>query len=239
MKKKSIIIIPTYNEATNIEAIIKQIFALPLDVDILVVDDSSPDGTYKIVQKLIEKFRDKLYLLINKDKKGLANAYIKGFKYALNLNKSYDYFVEMDADFSHNPKYIKSFLNYILDFDIVIGSRYIKGGRVNNWSLQRKIISYFGNIYAQAVLGIDIKDTTSGFKCFKREVLESIDLSSIITDGYAFQIEMNYKAYLKGYKIKEIPIAFIDRVVGDSKMSSRIFFEAFFKILLLRIKTTK
>ena len=234
-----LVIIPTYNELDNIEIILKETFQLNLGIDILVVDDNSPDKTYEKVQELIDKdiYQNQLHLIVREKKDGLARAYITGFKYA--LEREYKYIVEMDADMSHNPKYLKDFKESIKEYDLVIGSRYVEGGGVVNWSFIRKLISFGGSFYARTILGIKIQDVTGGFKCFRREVLESIDFDNLITAGYAFQIEMNYRSAIMGYKIKEVPIIFEDRVAGVSKMSKKIFIEALLKVIVLRLNKNK
>jgi len=231
-----IVIIPTYNEIENIEKIIEDIFLMDLAIDILVVDDNSPDKTYKKVEKLQKRYKNRLFLLKRDSKDGLGKAYIDGFKFALKSDKNYNYFIEMDADFSHNPIYLTYMIENIKNFDLIIGSRYVKGGKIENWSYLRKIISFGGNFYAKWILKMGINDLTSGFKCFRREVLEEIDLNGISSLGYMFQIEMNYIIFKKGFKIKEIPIVFTERRFGKSKMSKKIFFEAFWKVLFLRFK---
>jgi dolichol-phosphate mannosyltransferase len=235
----ALVIIPTYNEIDNIETILEETFKLQLGVDILVVDDNSPDKTYQKVQELIDqkKYGEQLHLIIREKKDGLARAYITGFEYA--LTQEYSYIIEMDADMSHKPKYLKDFLREIQEYDLVIGSRYVAGGGVVNWSLLRKAISFGGSFYARTILGIKIQDVTGGFKCFRREVLEAINFDQLITTGYAFQIEMNYRAAIMGFKIKEVPIIFEDRVAGLSKMSKKIFIEALLKVILLRVHKNK
>ena len=234
--KKGIVVIPTYNEIDNIGIIIEKIFALDLNLDILVVDDSSPDNTYGKVRELIDDtYPDHLHLLVRKKKEGLGKAYIEGFKWALANPDHYDFIIEMDADLSHNPKYLPRFVEEIDTYDLLIGSRYVKGGGATDWPLFRKAISYGGSLYSRLILGVSIKDITGGFKCFRREVLEQMDLDDIITSGYAFQIEINYKAALKGFRIKELPIVFEQRVAGKSKMSKKVFVEALGKVLALRM----
>jgi dolichol-phosphate mannosyltransferase len=232
---RGVIVIPTYNEIDNIEVILKKIFELELGVNILIVDDNSPDKTYAKVQEFIntKQYGDMLHLIIREKKEGLGKAYIEGFKWCLSGN--YDFIIEMDADLSHNPKYLSKLIDNINEYDLVIGSRYIEGGGVINWSPLRKLISFGGSLYSRLILGITIKDVTSGFKCFRREVLEAINLDKILSTGYAFQIEMNYRTTLKGFKIKEIPIIFEDRLAGKSKMSKKIFIEALQNVILLRI----
>ena len=232
---KGIIVIPTYNEIENIEIILEKVFSLNLGVDILIVDDNSPDKTYEKVQEIIDNklYKDALHLMIRENKEGLGKAYVAGFKWC--LARKYDFIIEMDADLSHDPKYLPSFLENIKEYDLVIGSRYVQGGGVVNWSLLRKFISFGGSTYARTILGISIKDVTGGFKCFRREVLEAIDLDNIISAGYAFQIEMNYRTILKGFKVKEVPIIFEDRIAGQSKMSKKIFIEALLNVVTLRL----
>jgi len=232
---RGIIVIPTYNEIENIEVILAKVFSLELSVDILIVDDNSPDKTYVKVQELIDAdtYSGQLHLMIRQNKEGLGKAYVAGFKWC--LERDYSFIIEMDADLSHDPKYLPSFIENIKEYDLVIGSRYVKGGGVVNWSLLRKFISFGGSTYARTILGISIKDVTGGFKCFKREVLEAIDLDGIISAGYAFQIEMNYRTILKGFKVKEVPIIFEDRVAGKSKMSKKIFIEALLNVVTLRM----
>ena len=230
---KSIIVIPTYNEADNIENLIERILSLKIDgLDILIVDDNSPDGTAQIVEKLMEKHAN-IHLLTRPEKAGLGTAYVAGFKYA--LEKGYDYIFEMDADFSHNPDEIPNFLKKIEECDLVIGSRYVTGVNVINWPLSRLILSVGANKYTQIITGMPIKDCTGGFKCFRRQVLEQIDLDRIRSDGYSFQIEMNFKAWKKGFRICEIPIVFTDREAGSSKMSKKIIREAIWMVWKLKL----
>jgi dolichol-phosphate mannosyltransferase len=232
----SIIIIPTYNEMENIEKIIRAIFSLEKSFHILVVDDGSPDGTANKVIELQTIFNEHLFLLQRKGKQGLGTAYIAGFEWA--LKKHYEYIFEMDADFSHRPAdLIHLYQACAIDgADVSIGSRYVKGGKIENWPIGRILMSYFASIYVRLVLGISIKDTTAGFKCYKRKVLETIDLDSIRFKGYAFQIEMKYTAFLHGFKLKEVPITFKDRQFGVSKMSTKIFKEAFLGVLIIKGK---
>ncbi|MEA3491117.1 MAG: polyprenol monophosphomannose synthase [Campylobacterota bacterium] len=238
--KKGIVIIPTYNEIDNIDSIIEAVSALALDLDILIVDDNSPDKTYERVQELIDReYAGRLHLIIREKKEGLGRAYIAGFKWALGSSKQYDYIIEMDADLSHNPKYLPSFVEEMDDYDLVIGSRYVEGGGATNWPLFRKAISYGGSLYSRMILGLSIMDITGGFKCFKREVLEAINLDNIITTGYSFQIEMNYKAALRGFRIKEVPIIFEERIAGKSKMTKKVFVEALGKVITLRMNKSK
>ena len=230
-ERKSIVIIPTFNEAENIVDIINEVFLLKDNFSILVVDDNSPDGTHKIVQNLKKTFKN-LHLLKRLKKDGLGSAYIAGMKYALNENA--DIIIQMDADMSHDPESINDLINKSKNYDLVIGSRYISGINVVNWPIHRLIISYGANLYSRIVTGLPIKDATGGFKCWKREVLENINIHSIQSQGYSFQIEMTYRAWLKKYKICEVPIIFIDRTVGQSKMNKEIMIEAFFMIPKLR-----
>ncbi len=227
MNSKSLVIIPTYNEVENIERLIGLIGSHLPDTSILVVDDNSPDGTGAVVERLMHS-NSRLHLLKRSGKLGLGTAYISGFRYA--LEKDFDYIFEMDADFSHNPEYLPRFLEAIEDADLVIGSRYVDGGGVENWSFLRKMISMGGSFYARTILSVPIRDLTGGFKCFRRETLEAIDLDSVYSEGYSFQIEMTYRAYKKNLRIREIPIVFTERAGGKSKMSRRIFLEAVVRV---------
>jgi len=233
---KKVVIIPTYNEIENIEEIIRVVFALENDFDILVVDDNSPDQTFKKVQELQTDFPDRLYLVIRDKKLGLGKAYVHGFKWALSHN--YDYILQMDADFSHNPSDLQKL--YIAckkqNIDMSIGSRYLTGVNVVNWPLFRVLLSYFASIYVRLILNLKIHDTTAGFVCYKRKVLEKINVNSIIFVGYTFQIEMKYRAFAKGFRLVEIPIIFKDRIRGKSKMSAGIIREAIFGVIFLRLK---
>lgn len=232
---KKLVIIPTYNEKENIECIISTVFALEEDFHILVVDDSSPDGTAEIVKRLQSKFPSKLHLSIRKVKDGLGKAYIHGFKWALQNN--YDFIFEMDADFSHNPKDLDKLFQVCQNADMTIGSRYSKGVNVVNWPMGRVLLSYFASRYVRAILGIPIHDTTAGFVCFKRKVLEEIGLDDIKLKGYGFQIEMKFRAFKKGFKIVEVPIVFTNRELGESKMNGGIIHEAVFGVLNLKWKS--
>ncbi|MBY0378871.1 MAG: polyprenol monophosphomannose synthase [Burkholderiales bacterium] len=230
---KSLIIIATYNERENIVPLINDIFAVTPDVNILVIDDCSPDKTYELVEELIaNQFCDKLFLIKRAGKLGLGTAYVAGFNWALEHN--YAVILHMDADFSHNPKYLPQFFEAIKTNDLVIGSRYIKGGGVVNWGLIRKFISRGGGVYSRLILGVAIHDLTGGFKCFRANVLETIGINELKSNGYSFQVETTYKTFLNQFKIKEIPIVFEDRRVGQSKMSSTIFLEALFMIVKLK-----
>jgi len=225
----SIVIIPTYNEIENIEKMVQAVMKLEHDFDVLFIDDNSPDGTANRIEQQIEKYKGRIFLEKRTGKLGLGTAYIHGFKWA--ISKNYDYVFEMDCDFSHNPKdLIKLYQACKNGADVSIGSRYVSGGKVKNWPIGRILMSYFASVYVRLVLFINIKDTTAGFKCYRRNVLESIDFDKIIFKGYAFQICMKYAAVQMGFKIKEVPITFIDRIYGESKMSSGIFKEAFFGV---------
>jgi dolichol-phosphate mannosyltransferase len=230
----SLVIIPTYNEKENIEKIIRKVFSLTKSFHILIVDDSSPDGTNDIVRHLQKEFEGKLFLLSRKIKNGLGRAYIAGFGFA--LENGYNYIFEMDADFSHNPDDLIRLYNAcaIDGADMSIGSRYVKGGGVKNWPINRLLLSYFASLYVRIVLWVNIKDTTAGFKCYNRKVLQAINLQEIKFVGYAFQIEMKYKTSKLGFKIKEVPIIFVDRIEGYSKMSTSIFKEALIGVLKMR-----
>ncbi len=235
MPEKSLIIIPTYNELENIRLLIPDLLGkYNDDIDVLIVDDNSPDGTGSFIDEL-SKANNRVKLLQREKKMGLGTAYVAGFKYA--LQNSYDYIFEMDADFSHDPKEIKNFLNSIKQYDLVLGSRYVKGVNVVNWPIRRLLLSYFANIYTRIITGMPIKDATGGFKCFRKKVLESINLDKVKSNGYAFQIEMTYKAWKRGFKIGEIPIVFIDRTMGSSKMSKKIVREAVFMVWKLRLRS--
>lgn len=230
----AIVIIPTYNEKENIKDIIEAVFSLSKNFHVLIVDDNSPDGTAHIVQKLQLAFKDNLHLLSRPEKNGLGTAYIDGFKWC--LVKEYEYIFEMDADFSHNPKDLIRLYDTAKTkaVDVVIGSRYIKGVNVVNWPLTRILLSYGASLYVKLITGMRVQDPTAGFICYHRKVLKSINLDEIKFIGYAFQIEMKFKAYKKGFKIIEIPIIFTDRIKGKSKMSSGIISEAIFGVISLK-----
>ena len=233
MAAKSIVIIPTYNELDNVGPMVDAIISLDRTFDVLFIDDSSPDGTADVIRTLQAKFTDRIHLEKRSGKLGLGTAYIHGFHWA--LEHDYDYIFEMDCDFSHNPKDLVPLLERCeADADVAIGSRYCKGGRVKNWPLKRILMSYFASVYVRIILMIGIKDTTAGFKCYRAEVLRKIKLDNISFKGYAFQICMKYAALKHGFIVKEIPITFIDRVVGESKMSTGIFKEAFFGVWKMR-----
>ena len=234
----SLVIIPTFNERENIEKIIRKVFSLDKVFDILIVDDGSPDGTAAIVKKLISEFPGRLFIEERKGKLGLGTAYIHGFKWA--INKGYDYIFEMDADFSHNPEDLLRLYKACNEgADVAVGSRYTSGGRVKNWPIGRILMSYFASVYVRLILWINIRDTTAGFKCYKRKVLETIDMSAIRFMGYAFQIEMKYTAWKLGFKLVEVPITFVDRKEGVSKMSTGIFKEAFLGVIQMRFQKIK
>ena len=228
---KKIVLIPTYNEKENITAILHAVLGLSSDFHVLIIDDNSPDGTASIVESLMGKFLHRLFLLKRPGKQGLGTAYILGFKWALDHN--YDYIFEMDADFSHNPNDLDRLLQAceLKGADVAIGSRYVKGGETENWPIDRKIYSLGGSAYTRIITGMPIKDPTAGFVCYKNEVLANINLDAIKFIGYAFQIEMKFAAWKLGYKIKEVPITFVDRKIGTSKMSKGIIKEAMLGVL--------
>lgn len=230
----SIVIIPTYNEKENIENIIRAVFGLEKDFHILIIDDGSPDGTADIVKRMQNEFPERLFMVERQGKLGLGTAYICGFKWA--IEHKYDFIFEMDADFSHNPNDLPKLYAACTEQggDVAIGSRYSNGVNVVNWPLGRVLMSYFASVYVRFVTGMDVRDTTAGFKCYRREVLETIDLDRIHFKGYAFQIEMKFTAYKCGFKLIEVPIIFINRVLGTSKMNSSIFGEALFGVLKLK-----
>jgi dolichol-phosphate mannosyltransferase len=231
----ALVIIPTYNEKENIEAIIRAVFNQKKAFDILIVDDNSPDGTAEIVTKLQNEFSNKLFLEVRKEKNGLGTAYIHGFKWA--LEKGYEYIIEMDADFSHNPKDLNRLYKACSkkNADVAIGSRYSQGVNVVNWPMKRVLLSYFASKYVRFVTGIPICDTTAGFVCYKRKVLETIKLDQIQFVGYAFQIEMKFKAWKHKFNIKEVSVVFTDRTLGESKMSGNIVYEALFGVMKMRL----
>jgi len=234
---KSLVIIPTYNEIENISSIIKAVLQKKENFHILIVDDKSPDGTAERVKELIQGHKNRLFLEQRDKKLGLGSAYIHGFKWAIKNN--YDYIFEMDADFSHNPDDLPRLLeNCVTDgSDVCIGSRYVPGGKILNWPKNRYLLSYYASFYVRIILGINIKDTTAGFKCYSRKVLEKIDLDNIWFVGYAFQIEMKFSAIKHGFIVNEIPIVFKDRELGNSKMNISIFQEAFLGVIKLRFKS--
>lgn len=244
----SLVIIPTYNEKENIEKMIRKVFSLSVPFHLLIIDDGSPDGTAAIVKDLMKEFNGRLFIEERAGKLGLGTAYIHGFKWA--LNRSYQYIFEMDADFSHNPEDLIRLREACLPAetsakagvggaDLAVGSRYVDGGSVANWPMNRVMLSYFASVYVRMILWVNVKDTTAGFKCYTRKVLEAINLDNIKFAGYAFQIEMKYTAAKLGFKIVEVPITFIDRQEGHSKMSTGIFKEAVWGVLKMRFKKIK
>ena len=232
-----LVLIPTYNEKENIENIIRAVFALEGEFHILVIDDGSPDGTAAIVKGLMTSFPERLFILERKGKLGLGTAYIAGFKWA--LERTYDYVFEMDADFSHNPEDLPRLYKACEEegVDVAIGSRYLSGVNVVNWPIGRVLMSYFASKYVRLITGLKIADTTAGFKCYRREVLDTIELDKIRFKGYAFQIEMKFTAYKCGFILKEVPIIFINRRLGTSKMSGGIFGEAFSGVIKLKLSS--
>lgn len=235
MRERGLVVIPTYNEVGNLGALVGQVLAQDPGLEVLVVDDHSPDGTGQLVEALAQK-EPRLHVLHREAKLGLGTAYITGFKWS--LERGYDYVFEMDADFSHDPAHLKDFLKAIVDADLVLGSRYL-GGKVTvvNWPMGRLVLSYCANIYARRLTGLRIWDLTGGFKCFRRRVLEAIDLDRVRSNGYAFQIEMSVRAWRKGFTLKEIPIVFVDRTEGQSKMNRSIVREAVWMVPRLRLMT--
>ncbi|MFT4681275.1 MAG: dolichol-phosphate mannosyltransferase [Flavobacteriales bacterium] len=233
----SLVIIPTYNEMENIEKMLRTMLGLEKDFHVLIVDDGSPDGTGNIVKSIIPESNGRIHLMERSGKLGLGTAYIDGFKWALERN--YDFIFEMDCDFSHNPKDLIRLYKAAVNepADLVIGSRYIVGVNVVNWPMGRVLMSYYASAYVRFVTGMSIRDTTAGFKCYRRRVLETIQLDDVRFFGYAFQIEMKFRAWKHGFKIKEVPIIFTDRTAGTSKMSSGIFKEAIFGVLQMRLKS--
>ncbi|MEG1838265.1 MAG: polyprenol monophosphomannose synthase [Bacteroidaceae bacterium] len=231
----SIVIIPTYNEKENIEKIIRTVFNLEKEFNVLVIEDGSPDGTAAIVKALQKEFQDRLFMIERKGKQGLGTAYITGFRWA--IEHQYDYIFEMDADFSHNPNDLLRLYEAcaVKGGDVAIGSRYVSGVNVVNWPMGRVLMSYFASKYVRMITGLPIADTTAGFKCYRRQVLETINLSKIRFKGYAFQIEMKFTAYKCGFNIMEVPVIFVNRELGTSKMDSSIFGEAIFGVIKLKI----
>ena len=235
MAERALVCIPTYNEATNLPDIVPQVLAQDDRIEVLVIDDNSPDGTGQIANRLAAG-SPRVHVLHREGKQGLGTAYLAGFKWA--LERGFDYIFEMDADFSHDPKHLTEFLKAVEDADLVLGSRYL-GGKVTvvNWPMGRLLLSYCANIYARWVTGLRIWDLTGGFKCFRRRVLEGMDLSRVRSNGYAFQIEVNVRAWRKGFKLAEIPIVFVDRTEGQSKMNQAIVREAVWMVPRLRLMT--
>jgi len=234
--QKALVIIPTYNEKENIENIIKAVFNLSVAFDVLIVDDNSPDGTAQIVESLQPKYKNRLFIEKRSEKNGLGTAYIFGFKWA--LKRDYGFVIEMDADFSHNPKDLTRLYDACANqgADVAVGSRYSQGVNVVNWPMKRVLLSYFASKYVRFILGIPVHDTTAGFVCYRRKVLETINLDKIKFVGYAFQIEMKYTAWRLGFNIKEVSVVFRDRTLGTSKMSGSIVSEAIFGVIKLRLK---
>jgi len=231
--ERALVVIPTYNEAVNIPTLVLQVLEQDPRLEVLIVDDGSPDGTGQIADDMAGA-NPRVHVLHRQGKLGLGTAYITGFKWA--LERGYDYVFEMDADFSHDPKHLKEFLTAIQDADVVLGSRYLDGKvTIVNWPMSRLMLSYFANIYARWFTGVRLWDLTGGFKCFRRRVLEAIDLSQVGSNGYAFQIEMSVRAWRKGFKFREIPIVFVDRAEGQSKMNRAIVREAVWKVPRLRL----
>jgi len=237
--EKNLVIIPTYNEKENIENIINAVFDLNAGFHVLIVDDGSPDGTATIVEKIQQTNESLLHLVKRSGKAGLGTAYIHGFKWA--LQREYGYIFEMDADFSHNPADLTHLLEACRGENVgmTVGSRYTKGGKIENWPLNRLLMSYFASVYVRFILWFGVKDTTAGFVCYKREALEKLDLNDIWFVGYAFQIEMKYSVWKSGFKVIEVPITFKDRILGVSKMGMKIFKEAFWGVIKLRKKKFK
>lgn len=233
----SLIVIPTYNEKENIELLLEAIFSLPVDFDVLIVDDNSPDGTAAIVRRLQATYQNRVHLLERPGKQGLGTAYIAGFRFA--IAQGYEYIFEMDADFSHNPKDLVRLYEACAreGYDLAIGSRYVKGVNVVNWPIRRVLVSYFASYYVRFITGMPFKDATAGFKCYRRKVLEAIDPDRVQFVGYAFQISMKYNAWMHGFSIVEVPIIFTDRTRGVSKMSGKIFWEAFGGVIYMKVRS--
>ena len=234
MTERALVLLPTYNEKDNIEKISRQVIAIDPRIEVLIVDDNSPDGTGQIADRLAAE-NPRIKVLHRTGKQGLGRAYIAGFHYG--IEKKYDYIFEMDADFSHQPKYLADHLKNIQTCDISLGSRYIKGGGIENWPKMRWAISYYANVYSRVVTGLPVRDATGGFKCFRRRVLESLDLDNIRSNGYSFQIEVSFRAWLHGFKIQETPIVFVEREAGHSKFSKKIIYEAVFMVLYLGVQS--
>jgi len=230
---RALVILPTYNEIENLPRIVPQILEVDPDLEVLVVDDGSPDGTGKEADRMAE-VNPRLSVIHRASKMGLGSAYITGFKYG--IEKGFDYLFEMDADFSHDAKYLKDFLREIKEADLVVGSRYLQGVNVINWPMSRLLLSYFANVYTRIITGLPLRDATGGFKCYRREALEAIELDSVRSDGYSFQIEMSFKLWRKGFRLKEIPIIFYDRQQGESKMSKKIVREAVWMVWRLGLE---
>jgi dolichol-phosphate mannosyltransferase len=231
--EKKLIIIPTYNERENIQRLLEPVLSVDPGIEVLIIDDNSPDGTGELVDKIVSS-NSRVHVLHREGKLGLGSAYRDGFRYA--LEHDYELVFEMDADFSHDPRYLPDFLEEAKDSDLVVGSRYVSGVNVVNWPMRRLLLSYGASFYTRMITGMPIKDPTGGFKCFHRRVLESLDLSRIQSDGYSFQIEVNFKVWRKKFKIKEIPITFVDRHSGTSKMNRKIVVEAVWMVWWLKIQ---
>ena len=235
---RNLVLIPTYNERENVSAMVDKVFSLPVEFDILVIDDGSPDGTADIVRERQKDYPDRLHLLCREGKLGLGTAYLAGFRWG--LERDYDYIIEMDCDFSHNPDDLPRLVAAAEEgADVVVGSRYVQGVNVVNWPMSRLLMSYCASIYVRTVTSMPVHDATAGFVCYSRRVLETMDLDKVEMKGYGFQIEMKYSAWKLGFKIREVSIIFIDRVLGQSKMSSSIFGEAFFGVMKLRLRRIK
>ncbi len=236
VRGRAIVIVPTYNEAQNVEVVIDRVLEQPGHFDILIVDDGSPDGTAGLVRKAMDEHPERVHLIEREGKLGLGTAYLAGFGWA--LSHDYTYVLEMDADLSHNPADLPALLAPVAmdDADLAIGSRYLGGVRVMNWPLTRLMLSYGAGMYTRAITNLPVQDVTAGFKCFHRRVLEAIDLSSVKSNGYSFQVEMNYRAWRKGFRLSEVPIVFTERTEGQSKMSKGIVREAAFKVWELRLR---
>ncbi len=234
MSERALVLLPTYNEKDNVERITAQIVTVDPRLEVLIVDDNSPDGTGAIADTLAAA-NPRIKVMHRPGKQGLGRAYIAGFKYG--IEHKYDFILEMDADFSHQPKYLADHLRNIQTCDLSLGSRYIPGGGVENWPRTRWAISYFANLYSRVVTGLPVRDATGGFKCFRRKVLESLDLDAIRSNGYSFQIEVSYRAWTKGFQIREFPIIFVEREAGHSKFSKKIIYEAVFMVIYLGLKS--
>ena len=234
MTERALVLLPTYNEKDNVEKITGQIVAVDPRIEILIVDDNSPDGTGQIADRLAAA-NPRIKVLHRPGKQGLGRAYIAGFKYG--IEHKYDFILEMDADFSHQAKYLADHLRTIADCDLSLGSRYIEGGGVENWPKMRWAISYFANLYSRVLTGLPVRDATGGFKCFRRKVLEALELDAIRSNGYSFQIEVSFRAWQKGFSIREFPIIFVEREAGHSKFSKKIIYEAVFMVMYLGLKS--
>jgi dolichol-phosphate mannosyltransferase len=231
---RALVVIPTYNEADNVAQLVPRVLSYGVHFEVLIVDDNSPDGTAHTVQALMES-NPRVHLIQRETKMGLGTAYVAGFKYA--IEKGFDFVFEMDADFSHDPNELPTMLQRAQDCDLVIGSRYVSGVNVVNWPIRRLLLSYFANVYTRWITGMPVRDATGGYKCYRRKVLESIDLEAVHSNGYAFQIEMNFLSWKKGFRLCEIPIVFVDRRVGISKMSKNIIYEAAWLVWKLKFKS--